>query len=146
MAISPEHCWHLMTIVKLFIKKKQKIKPGKKQGQLLLNTECNCPFLCKGLYRISRRNFSSSVLNSHILKNCSGFKRYCVLRRCPKDILIPKSSWEPVHYTATKPLPLLLLFIFVEGDTNIKKQMVISPSTRILLRTAVIVSAAVYKA
>lgn len=51
-----------------------------------------------------------------------------------------------MHYTATKPLPLLLLFIFVEGDTNIKKQMVISPSTRILLRTAVIVSVAVYKA
>lgn len=50
-----------------------------------------------------------------------------------------------MHFSATKLLPLLLLFIFVEGDTNIKKQMAIFPSSLILLTTAVIVFAAVYK-
>lgn len=42
-----------------------------------------------------------------------------------------------MHFPAAKLLPVLLLFIFVEGDTNTKKQMVISPRSLILLRTAV---------
>lgn len=41
---------------------------------------------------------------------------------------------------------MLLLFIFVEGDTNTKKQMGISPCSLILLRAAAAVSAAVDKA
>lgn len=51
-----------------------------------------------------------------------------------------------MHFPAAKLLPVLLLFIFVEGDTNTKKQMVISPCSLILLRTAGAVSAAVDKA
>lgn len=51
-----------------------------------------------------------------------------------------------MHFPAAKLLSVLLLFIFVEGDTNTKKQMVISPRSLILLRTAGAVAAAVDKA
>lgn len=100
----------------------------------------------RSFYRMSGKNFSASLLSSHTLKNCWGFKSHHVLERPPKDILIPKSPWDPVHFPAAKLLPVLLLFIFVEGDTNTKKHMVISPCSLILLRTAGAVSAAVVKA
>lgn len=127
-----------MTIVKLMFLKKQE--------QLLLNTKYKCSYLRKGLLQdIEKECLSLSFEISSIGKLLRFWEPLC-LGRPPKDILIPKSPREPVHFSATKLLPLLLLFIFVEGDTNIKKQMAISPSSLILLRTAVIVSAAVYKA
>lgn len=134
-----QHWWCIMTTVKLMIKKLSK-------DSCFLILSLSVSIYVRGFYRMSGKTFPASRFRSYILKNCWDFKSHSVLGRPPKDILIPKSPWDPVLSPAAKLLPVLLLFIFVGGDTNTKKQMVISLCSLILLRTAAAVAAALDKA